>query len=185
MLKRLPACLLTLSLAACSPSYAPDTYAANAVQQANKVEPGVIAGFRPVKISAQGTVGGVAGAAAGGAAGSQLGPSATSIFSAIGGTLLGSLLGITAEHAIGDTDGFEYIVRKPNGDMVSVTQKDPSPLPVGQKVLVISGNQARIVPDYTVSPSPPPAKTPADQPETPAGQGGPFSSTVFPSGSLA
>lgn len=155
-LNRMFAYLLTLTLAGCSPGYSPDTYATNAVQQANKVEPGVIAGVRPVKISAQGTVGGLAGAAAGGVAGSQIGPSATSAFTAIGGTLLGTLLGITAEHAVGDTDGFEYIVRKPNGDMVSVTQKDPSPLPVGQKVLVISGNQARIVPDYTVPPTQPP-----------------------------
>ncbi|HYZ63678.1 MAG TPA: hypothetical protein VE650_14610, partial [Acetobacteraceae bacterium] len=30
------------------------------------------------------------------------------------------------------------------------------PLAIGQKVLVIAGNQARIVPDYTVPPEPAP-----------------------------
>jgi outer membrane lipoprotein SlyB len=33
-----------------------------------------------------------------------------------------------------------------------VTQKDKTPLALGQKVLVIAGNQARVVPDYTVAP---------------------------------
>jgi outer membrane lipoprotein SlyB len=34
------------------------------------------------------------------------------------------IAGSAAEHAISDTTGYEYIVRKPNGDLVSVTQKD-------------------------------------------------------------
>ncbi len=141
-----------LAFAGCGPNYMPDTYATNAAQQANKVETGVIVGMRPVKISASGTVGGVSGAAAGGVAGSQVGVGPTSTFAAIGGTLLGGIAGVTAEHVVGDTDGFEYVVRKGNNEMVSVVQKekDKKPLPVGQKVLVIGGAQARIVADYTV-----------------------------------
>jgi outer membrane lipoprotein SlyB len=141
---------LGLMLAGCGPSYSPDTYATNAAQQANKVESGVIAGLRKVQISASGTVGGVAGAAAGGVAGSQVGVGPTSTFAAIGGSLLGGIAGVTTEHIIGDTNGFEYIVRKANGEMISVAQKDEKPLWVGEKVLVIAGPQARIVPDYTV-----------------------------------
>jgi outer membrane lipoprotein SlyB len=154
-LKRLLAALTMLApfglmLAGCGPSYSPDTYATNAAQQANKVESGVVAGVRKVQISASGTVGGVAGAAAGGVAGSQVGVGTTSTFAAIGGSLLGGIAGVTTEHIIGDTNGFEYIVRKANGEMISVTQKDPKPLWVGEKVLVIAGPQARIVADYTV-----------------------------------
>ncbi len=156
--------LLAAALAGCGPSYSPDTYSPNAAQQANKVDPGVIAGVRPVKISAQGTVGGVTGATAGGVAGAQVGAGATSAFGAIGGTLLGGLIGVTAEHAVSDADGFEYIVRKPNGELLSVTQKDKTALPVGQKVLVIAGPQARIVPDYTV-PTDPPKPPPVDLPQ--------------------
>lgn len=141
-----------LPLAGCGPSYSPNTYASNAVQQANKVNSGVVVGVRPVQITAQGAIGGVAGAAAGGVAGSQVGVGATSTFAAIGGSLLGGIAGVTAEHVVGDTNGFEYIVRKPNGDLVSVAQKEEKPLHLGQKVLVISGAQARIVPDYTVAP---------------------------------
>jgi outer membrane lipoprotein SlyB len=161
---------VVLALTGCGPSYSPNTYATNAVQQANKVDPGVIVGVRPVAISAQGTVGGVAGATAGGIAGSQIGAGTTSAFGAIGGSIIGGIAGVTAEHVVGDTNGFEYIVRKANGDMISVAQKDEKALPVGQKVLVISGNQARIVPDYTV-PFEAPPKTPAEASSKPPANG--------------
>jgi outer membrane lipoprotein SlyB len=161
-----------IPLTGCGPSYSPNTYASNAAQQANKVDEGVIVGVRPVQISASGTVGGVAGAAAGGVAGSQVGVGTTSTFAAIGGSVVGGIAGVTAEHIVGDTNGFEYVVRKPNGDMVSVTQKDEKPLPVGQKVLVIGGAQARIVPDYTVPFDAPKASAkPAS--ETPAAEAAP------------
>jgi outer membrane lipoprotein SlyB len=45
--------------------------------------------------------------------------------------------------------GYEYIIKKGNGDLLSVTQKDETPLAVGQHVLVIAGPQARVVADYT------------------------------------
>jgi outer membrane lipoprotein SlyB len=162
---------LGFALTGCGPSYSPDTYATNAAQQANKVDAGVIVGVRPVAISAAGTVGGLAGAAAGGVAGSQVGPSATSAFTAIGGSVIGGIAGVTAEHVVGDTNGFEYIVRKSTGEMVSVVQKEEKALPVGQKVLVISGNQARIVADYTV-PFDTPPKVPASAASSPASAAG-------------
>jgi outer membrane lipoprotein SlyB len=148
--------LILAGVSGCGPSYSPDTYASNAAQQANKVEQGVIVGVRTVGVSAAGTVGTVTGASAGGIAGSQVGVGPTSAFTALGGALVGGIAGSTVEHVTSDTVAFEYIVRKPNGDLVSVTQKDKTPLVLGQKVLVIAGTQARVVPDYTV---PPPAKT--------------------------
>jgi len=155
-------------LTGCGPSYSPNTYASNAAQQANKVDAGVIVGVRPVQITASGTVGGVAGAAAGGVAGSTVGSGTTSTFAAIGGSVVGGIAGVTAEHIVGDTNGFEYVVRKPNGDMISVTQKDEKALPVGQKVLVIGGAQARIVPDYTVPfDAPKAAAKPGSEPPAP------------------
>jgi outer membrane lipoprotein SlyB len=148
--------LILVGVSGCGPSYSPDTYASNAAQQANKVEQGVIVGVRTVGVSAAGTVGTVTGASAGGIAGSQVGVGPTSAFTALGGALVGGIAGSTVEHVTSDTVAFEYIVRKPNGDLVSVTQKDKTPLVLGQKVLVIAGTQARVVPDYTV---PPPVKT--------------------------
>jgi outer membrane lipoprotein SlyB len=178
-----------LALAGCGPSYSPNSYASNAAQQAAKVESGVIAGVRPVHISAQGTVGGVAGAAAGGVAGSQVGAGPTSAFAAIGGSLIGGIAGVATEHIVGDTDGFEYIVRKANGDMISVAQKDEKALSLGQKVLVISGPQARIVPDYTVPFEPtskvtakplPPSQSPADVPPPTTGEPAAHSAAAAP-----
>ncbi|MGD0105775.1 MAG: hypothetical protein ABSC06_17310 [Rhodopila sp.] len=151
--------LVLAGLSGCGPSYSPDTYASNAAQQANKVEQGVVVGVRTVAVSAAGTVGTLTGAAAGGIAGSQLGVGPVSSFTALGGALVGGIGGSAVEHVTGDTTAFEYIVRKPNGDLVSVTQKDKTPLALGQKVLVIAGTQARVVPDYTVPPLSPTAKT--------------------------
>lgn len=140
------------ALTGCGPNYSPDTYSASAVQQANKVEQGVVVGVRNVGVTASGAIGTVSGAAAGGIAGSQVAPSPISAFTALGGSLVGGIAGSAVEHSTADTTAFEYIVRKGNGDLVSVTQKDKTPLALGQKVLVIAGNQARVVPDYTVPP---------------------------------
>jgi len=152
LLRRLVLCIAFAAPAAgCGPDYSPNTYASSAVQQANKVEQGVIVGIREVGVSASGTAGAVVGGAAGGIAGAQAGSGAGSAFGALGGSLIGGIAGSATEHVVGDTRAFEYIVRKPNGDLVSVTQKDATPLAIGQKVLVIAGNQARVVPDYTVA----------------------------------
>jgi outer membrane lipoprotein SlyB len=168
LLSRLALAVATVAgVAACGPDYSPNTYATNAVQQANKVDQGVIVGVREVGVSASGTTGAVVGGAAGGIAGAQVGNGATSAFGALGGALVGGIAGSAAEHVVGDTRAFEYIVRKPNGDLLSVTQKDAQPLSVGQKVLVIAGNQARVVPDYTVPLQEPGKQTAAAPPGAP------------------
>ncbi len=143
--------VLGAALAGCGPSYSPNTYATDAVQQAAKVDPGIVVGVREVDISASGTTGALVGGAAGGIAGSQVGEGAEKAFTTLGSTLVGGIAGSTAEHVISDAQAYEYIVREPKGDLVSVTQKDKVPLVIGQKVLVIAGKQARVVPDYTVA----------------------------------
>lgn len=155
-----------LLLAGCGSDYSPNTYNVAAVQTANKVERGVIVGVRDVMVSSKGTTGAVTGAAVGGVAGSQAPGGVGSALGAIGGSLVGSLVGTSVEQASADSPAFEYVVQKPNGELVSVTQKDPERLPIGQRVLVIAGAQARIVPDYTVEIAPKP--TPPPQGDTPA-----------------
>ena len=151
-LRLIPVVLLA-ALAGCGPDYSPNTYSTAAVQQANKVDQGVIAGYREVAIRADGTVGAITGGAAGGVLGAQAPDGGViTALSAIGGTLIGGLVGTGVEHVADDTKAFEYIVRKPGGDLISVTQRDTTPLEVGLKVLVIEGKQARIVPDYSVPP---------------------------------
>ena len=153
--------LLAAALAGCKPDYSANTYNSGAVQQANKVDQAVVIGRRSVGVTPTGITGAATGAAAGGVAGAQIGTGVTAAFGGIGGTLVGSVVGATVEKSQGQTTAFEYIVRKTNGDLFSVTQQDAHPLEIGQKVLVIAGSQARIVPDYTVTldPAPPAAHT--------------------------
>ncbi|TDH58758.1 hypothetical protein E2C06_31010, partial [Dankookia rubra] len=147
-------------LAACAERYSPDTYATRAVQQANKVEPGAVIGVRKVQISAEGSTGAAAGAAAGGVLGAQTpGGGIGQALGGVSGALVGGLIGRATESAAVDTPAFEYIVRTEKDELLSVTQKDTVPLAIGQKVLVITGTQARVVPDYTVATGPrPPAR---------------------------
>ena len=150
-----PSAILVLAtltaLAGCSQDYSPDTYASSAAQQASKVEQGVVIGVRGVAVSASGAAGAITGGAAGGILGAQApGGSVGTAFGALGGTVIGGLVGSSIEHGGGDTRAFEYVVRKRNGDLLSVTQRDPAPLDIGQHVLLIAGSQARIVADYTV-----------------------------------
>lgn len=138
------------TVAACGQRYSPNTYATRAVQQANKVEQGTVVGRRLVKVSAEGSTGAAAGAAAGGVLGAQApGAGIVSALGGVGGALVGGLVGTAAEHTVVDTRAYEYVVRTAKGDLLSVTQSDKTPLAIGQNVLLIAGNQARIVPDYT------------------------------------
>jgi uncharacterized protein YcfJ len=63
-------------------------------------------------IIANTTLGAATGGAAGGLVGSQLGDGVGNAFSTLGGVLIGGLGGTAAEHAIKDTTGYEYIVRR-------------------------------------------------------------------------
>lgn len=143
--------LLLAGVSGCGPSYSPDAHSATAAQQANKADRGII--VRPVRIGVTGALGTVTRAAAGGTDGAQGGAGPVSAFSSTpGGPLAGRLAGSALEHATADAPACEYIIRKTNGSLVSVTQKDKVPLTVGERVLVIAGNQARVVPDDTVAP---------------------------------
>ena len=167
MMRRAHALAVAVLLASCGPSYSPDKYDSNAVQKAAPVEQGVIVGVRPVAVASDGTTGAVTGAAAGGIAGSQLpGGSATTALGALGGSVIGGLVGRTSEKIVGAATAYEYIVRKSDAKLVSVTQQDDVPLALGMDVLVISGNQARIIPDYTVKTPPAPVEGPVKPIET-------------------
>lgn len=161
--------LLPLGLLACGPRYSPDAYATRAVQQMAPVEQGVIIGRRQVLVQAEGSTGAATGGAAGGIIGAQTpGGNMAGAIGAVGGALLGGLLGTAAERVAGDTTAFEYIVRKNDGNLVSVTQRDRTPLEVGLRVLVIAGSQARIVADYTRPGEAPPREIPLPAEPAPA-----------------
>jgi len=72
-------------------------------------------------------------------------------------------------------------VRKTNGELISVTQVERKPLALGQKVLVIGGPQARIVPDYSVDipVEKPAAATSEEKPKKPVEEA-PIPSAILP-----
>ncbi|WP_207539065.1 hypothetical protein [Sabulicella rubraurantiaca] len=154
---------LALLLAGCGSRYSADEYAVRAVQQANPVQRGTVVGVRRVAISAEGAAGAAAGAAAGGVVGGASGGNTlTSALGAVGGALVGGLVGTAAERATANTDGVEYVIQRADKDeLVSVTQRDRDPIPVGTRVLVITGAQARVVPDYLETPAPAVAVAPS------------------------
>jgi outer membrane lipoprotein SlyB len=176
LLPLLPVLALGAALAGCRPAYSPDDYNTRAVQQLNRVEQGVIVGVRRVTVTSDGTTGAATGGAAGGILGSQVpGGNMAGAIGAVGGALVGGLLGTATERVAGDTTAYEYIVRKENGEMYTVTQREQTALAIGQRVLMIGGAQARIVPDYTApgttpaapAAAPPPAAEPAAPAEAP------------------
>jgi outer membrane lipoprotein SlyB len=181
-LPRLKSCLFMVLglalLAACGERFSPDIYATRAVQQADKVEQGIIVGVRPVRVTAEGSTGAATGAAAGGVLGAQApGGGIVSALGGVGGALVGGLLGKGAEHTIVDTGAFEYIVRTTRDELMRVTQQDREPLARGQRVLLITGTQARVVPDYTLAgpdaPALPPAQAGSQATAAPAGMTAP------------
>ncbi|MDB5368263.1 MAG: hypothetical protein JWM77_4190 [Rhodospirillales bacterium] len=162
------ALMVPLALAACARDFSPNTYGTNAVQQANKVNQGVVIGVRKVDIKGDAAAGAATGAAAGGIVGSQVGKGTASALSTLAGTVSGGIIGATAEQSLENTWGYEYIVKRGNGDLLSVTQHDATPLAIGTRVLLIEGAQARIVQDYTVhidepKPEPKPDAKPAEE----------------------
>lgn len=95
-------------------------------------------------------MGATAGASAGGVAGSQIGSSAeANIIGAIGGAVIGGIAGAAAEDAASRQMGIEYVVEATNGALLTVVQGADVPLSVGQKVLVIYGEQSRVIADTT------------------------------------
>jgi outer membrane lipoprotein SlyB len=158
---RFPLLLLSAGLlSGCGSTYSANEYASRAVQQANPVQQGTVVGSRRVAIAAGGETGAAAGGAAGGAIGgaAAAGNSVSTALGAVGGALLGSLVGTAAERASANTDAVEYIIRNAEGNLISVTQRDQVPIPLGTAVLVITGNQARVVPDYIATQAEPPAR---------------------------
>ncbi|OGT65250.1 MAG: hypothetical protein A3J38_07970 [Gammaproteobacteria bacterium RIFCSPHIGHO2_12_FULL_45_9] len=137
---------LSCGLTACN-NYSPDTYQPGEAQQASSVAHGVITSIRPVKIAGSSGVGTVAGAVAGGAAGSMIGGStAVNVIGAVGGAVVGGLVGGAVEKGVTSADGVQIVVKLKSGRTVSIVQA-PTNLRVGDHVMVMFGEKARVVLD--------------------------------------
>ncbi|GGF25798.1 hypothetical protein GCM10011611_34840 [Aliidongia dinghuensis] len=149
--------LVALMLNACQNGYSPDHYSSASMQQASKVDRATVQSVRSVDVDGTAGAGALVGGAAGGIGGSSFGSGGGSAAATLGGVLVGAAIGALVEKSATDTQAFEYIVQKQNGDLMSVTQKDAQPLAVGQKVMLIYGVKARLIPDTSNNPPAAPA----------------------------
>lgn len=137
-------------LTACTPDISAGSYTYNQIGQAAQTMSGRIISARPIKVSKGGPgVGAVAGALAGGIAGSSIGGGGTAnALGAVGGAVLGGVVGNYAEDKLTSQTGMQYSVKLRNGSIYTVTQGMDPVLGVGQHVMVIFSNPAKVVPAY-------------------------------------
>ncbi|TAM89666.1 MAG: glycine zipper 2TM domain-containing protein [Candidimonas sp.] len=125
------------------------TYTYGQAQREQIVRTGTVVALRNVLIEKGQTsgVGALAGGALGGVAGSSIGRGTGSVLGAVGGAVAGALVGNAVENQAGKTQGLEITVRLDNGETRVVAQAADTPLSVGQRVRLISGDgPTRVVP---------------------------------------
>ena len=144
---------LILLLYSCT-STSPKNVKTSDAQKVSAVEYGIIKTSLPVKIKGEGNwIGATAGGLIGGLLGTMVcgekevvGTKCQDIgvvFGAIGGAAAGTVIQAT----LGNHDGFQYIVDIDNSDKDSAfVQGDDTPLSNGQRVIIIYGNDVRILP---------------------------------------
>ncbi|OWT75587.1 MULTISPECIES: glycine zipper 2TM domain-containing protein [unclassified Achromobacter] len=124
-------------------------YSYDQAQREQIVRTGTVTGVRPITIQNDKSSGAglVAGGALGGVAGNAIGGGSGRAIATVGGVILGALAGNAVENRVGTSSGLEITVRLDNGESRVVAQAADTPVSVGQRVQVISGNgPTRIVP---------------------------------------
>lgn len=137
-----------LTIVGCAPNISPNTYTGAEVGHASKTVRATVISIRPVTINNESGVGGLVGTAAGATAGSAIGgDTTTNILAGIGGAIVGGAIGHGIDKNMHTSQGMEYVCRLHDSSLVTLTQPSELGLQVGQKVLIIYGKQARLVPD--------------------------------------
>ena len=145
--------LSILLIYACSNS-SPTNVKTSDTQKVTSIEYGIIKSSAPVKIKGEANW---IGATAGGMIGGLLGTAVCGEEEIIGtkcqdiavvfGTIGGAAIGSVTQAKLGDHDGFQYIVNIDNNENDStIVQGDKIPLENGQRVVIIYGNDIRVMP---------------------------------------
>jgi len=123
-------------------------------QKITAVEYGVIKSVSPIKIKGESNwIGATAGGMIGGLLGTQVcgkeeivGTKCQDI-AVVYGTIGGAAIGTVAQAIIGNHDGFQYIVDIDSDEKDSAfVQGDKTPISKGQRVVIIYGNDIRVLP---------------------------------------
>ena len=123
-------------------------------QKVTAVEYGIIKSASPIKIKGESNwIGATAGGMIGGLLGTQvcgdeeiIGTKCQDI-AVVYGTIGGAAIGTVAQGILGNHDGFQYIIDTDNDEKDSaVVQGDKTPISKGQRVIIIYGNDIRVLP---------------------------------------
>ena len=145
--------LLIFFIYACS-NTSPTNVSTSDAQKVTAIEYGVIKSSSPVKIKGESNwIGATAGGMIGGLLGTQIcgeeeiiGTKCQDI-AVVYGTIGGAAIGTVAQAILGNHDGFQYIVNIDNNDKDSAfVQGDKNPMKIGQRVVIIYGNDIRVMP---------------------------------------
>lgn len=180
-------CLALLAgLGACAPQNTGTTYSGYEIGRPAAVDRGVIVSERDVEVRGPNTgVGTVVGAGTGAVAGSYIGHGGRgSVLGAIGGAVVGGLLGHAVEDSASRGQATEFIIQRQDGAQFSVVQTNEERLQVGERVVVIYGDQTRLMRDNgQFGSAPPPQPYPPQQQQPyPPPQGQPYPPPQYPSG---
>ena len=142
-----------LFLYSCS-STSPTNVKTSDAQKVTAVEYGFIKSVSPIKIKGESNwIGATAGGMIGGLLGTQvcgeeevIGTKCQDI-AVVYGTIGGAAIGTVAQAMLGNHDGFQYIVNIDNAEKDSAfVQGDQTPITKGQRVVIIYGNDIRLLP---------------------------------------
>ena len=138
---------------ACS-NTSPTNVSSSDAQKVTAIEYGFIKSASPVKIKGESNwIGATAGGMIGGLLGTQvcgeeeiIGTKCQDI-AVVYGTIGGAAIGTVAQAMLGNHDGFQYIVNMDDSDKDSAfVQGDKNPMNIGQRVVIIYGNDIRVMP---------------------------------------
>lgn len=127
------------------------SYSRSDLGRVSTVMHGKIIGIREVQVKGTNSgLGGGAGAIAGGTAGSAMGGGTRSnIIGAVGGAVVGGVAGAVAESALTSGTAFEFLIQQENGQAIAIVQSNDQNLRVGEKVLIVRSDKARVIRDET------------------------------------
>jgi outer membrane lipoprotein SlyB len=142
------ACIAIAGLSACTSNISPTSYSVGSVGQVNRTVAAKVISVRPVDIAGTSGTGGAAGGALGATAGSGIGHGdRANVAGAIAGAVVGAVAGAAIEQGATRQSGFEYVVQTENDNLMTIVQGANPTFVVNDKVLVLYGSPARIIPD--------------------------------------
>lgn len=146
------ATLLILLASSCTQKVINSTnYSRSDMGRVSTIMKGTIVDIREVNINGTNSgVGAGAGAIAGATAGSAAGGGdRAGIIGAVGGAVVGGVAGALAEDSLTSGIAYEFLIEQENGQTVGVVQSNDQNLVVGEKVMIVRSDRARVIRDNT------------------------------------